>query len=459
MSFDMLSFWGVFCFVLVLYWVLQKKSYQNYLLLAASLFFYSAWDYKFTLLLLASSSVDFFVAIQMDKQQNAFKRKAFLALSLVLNLGLLFFFKYYLVLVHRSDASTFLPTFDGIYKWGLPLGISFYTFQILSYTIDVYKRKIAATKSFVDFILFVSFFPQLVAGPIEKARHLLPQIQTSRKFSLENLEQGFYLCLWGLFKKIYVANGLAHPLSSYMAQPEVRQAPETILMFLIATVQIYADFSGYSDIARGLARMLGFEIMINFKPFWTSKNPSDFWQKWHISLTRWLRDYVFLPLHNKGEDFIFYAVKMIFVMALVGVWHAATFNWLLFGLLNGVVIVLYQLAVKVQRFPKLVGAVTLLCLYFGNSLLYATSTWHQLIKNLSSLQNWTSWMGTADLLLYASWFVIPLFVIESFVPMHNAEQRVFLKKLVTKFLFCLICFVGIIFLERSKQLGFIYFDF
>jgi len=456
MSFDSLSFWIIFAFVFLFYWRIGLTA-QNYLLLAASLFFYSVWDWKFTALLIFSSTVDFKLALVMDKTAKQSIRRWCLALSLFLNLGFLFFFKYYLFWVHTT--SNPLPKFDLLYQLGYPLGISFYTFQILSYTIDVYRRKIKATSHFLDFILFVSFFPQLVAGPIEKARHLLPQVQRPRTRDEDDVEQGLYLCLWGLFKKVYVANGIAYPIDSYFMQTGLVEAPATILVFMLMTLQVYADFSGYSDIARGLGKMLGFNITINFKPFWTSRNPTDFWQKWNISLTRWLRDYVFLPLHKRHESGWTLYPKVILIMVLVGIWHAPSFNWVLFGIFNGLVIVFYEIAQRFSLFPRVIGLTLLLLMYFGNGLLHKTPDIPSLMNTLNNLTYWSSWLATKDLVLYSVYFLTPMFLVETFVHFHDPEKKIYIHKLHWKIVFCILCCVGIFFLERSFKPGFIYFEF
>lgn len=427
------------------------------MLLAASLFFYSVWDWKFTALLLFSSVVDFKLALIMDGAAKDRIRKWCLTLSLFLNLGALFFFKYYLFWVHTAPNP--FPKFDAIYQWGYPLGISFYTFQILSYTVDVYRKKIRATSSLLDFVLFVSFFPQLVAGPIEKARHLLPQVQQTRKCDQDGIEQGLYLCLWGLFKKVYVANGIAYPIDSYFMQRGGVEAPATILVFLLMTLQVYADFSGYSDIARGIGKMLGFNITINFKPFWSSRNPGEFWQKWNISLTRWLRDYVFLPLHKRNESVWTAYPKIIFIMMLVGVWHAPTLNWLLFGLFNGLMIVLHQMTLRFRIFPKAVGFVLLFIMYFGNGLLHKTPDIGSLMNTFNNLKDWSSWLATKDLVLYSCYFLVPMFLIETFIPMHDPEKKIYISRMPLKIAFCVLCLAGIILLERSTKTGFIYFEF
>lgn len=459
MSFDGITFWILFALIWVLYWRLPKKP-QNWLLLAASIYFYSAWDIKFTILLVVSSLIDFKLALAIYQSTRENRRRMLMWTSVCINIGLLIFFKYYLIWVNQAEyVHTDWFKFESIYRWGLPLGISFYTFQILSYTIDVYRGKVRPTDSFSDFVLFVSFFPQLVTGPIEKARHLLPQIETSRHFDLSKIEQGFYLALWGLFKTIYIANGLVYPINSYFDQSGPMEATATLSIFFLMTLQVYANFSGYSDMARGLGRMLGFEITINFKPFWTARNPSEFWQRWNISLIRWLREYVFDSLRKHNEYVWSSSIKIILILTLVGLWHAMSINWLIFGIFNGFIVILYYLSKKFKLFPRTVGAILMFGIYLGNGLLYCTPTLERLHRNLASLGDWNSFLATMDLWTYSAWFLVPLFVIESVVKFHDPEAEKFISRWAYKILFCTLCLTGIIILERTTKLGFTYFEF
>lgn len=459
MSFDSLSFWFIFLLSLAIYWRLSFRV-QNYLLLGLSVFFYSIWSIKFTAILIFSSFVDFVVALQMQKTVNERKRKLLLLVSLVSNLGLLFFFKYYLFWANEGFLANFnAPKLEAIYKWGLPIGISFYTFQILSYTIDVYRQKIKATNSFFDFMLFVTFFPQLVAGPIEKARALLPQIQRERNYENSQIEQGLYLCLWGLFKKFFVASSLAMPIENYLYQPQSIEVWAVLSVGLLTTIMVYADFSAYSDMARGMAMTLGFKLVINFKPFWLSKSPSDFWQKWNLSLTHWVRDYVLLPLRGDKNNHVIESLKIMLVMVLIGVWHAPKINWLFFGLFNGALIVLHNYSVKFKIFPAFMGWVLLFLLYVGSGLLHSLPDMNSIEKALSSLDKVNSFAATWDLWKYALFFIIPMVALESFNVFHNSEKNIFISKIQYKIAFVILCLAGIVLLERTAGTGFIYFQF
>lgn len=454
MSFDSISFWIVFAFILGLYWFLDLKK-QFWLLVVSSLLFYSTWNFKYTFLLIALTAIVYSLDVYMEKQTLPRRKWVFLT-SLGVSVSNLLFFKYFLQLYPIPESAGLLKT---LHNWGLPIGVSFYTFQMVGYTIDVYKGRVKNARSLSEFFLYVSFFPQQAAGPIERARHLLPQFSLEKKFDLGQIEQGFYLAFWGLFKKIYVSNGLQYPIQSFYQQQGPAEAASTILVFLLVTLQVYADFSGYSDMARGFAKMLGFKIAVNFKPFWFAKNPEEFWQRWHITLTTWLRDYVFLNMRSKRESDTIKFLKIIMVMTLVGIWHAPTINWLIFGIFNGYVIVLYNFTKGSKLLAKLMGPAFLCLLYFGNGMLHQTPSLERIIKNLESLQNWHSFLGAQDLLHYASWFLFPLFFVETLPRFKAREGDIQVYGTFNKFVFLFICIVGIFFLERSSTTGFIYFRF
>jgi len=458
MSFDNFNFWIIFVLILGLYLV-SKRTLQNYILLAGSFFFYSFWSLKFTIILLFSSTVDFVVAILLDRTDNVRHRRYLLSISLLCNLGLLFFFKYYLFLTNNySSLGDIFPAFPELYKWGLPLGISFYTFQILSYTIDVYRRRAKATKSWPNFTLFVMFFPQLVAGPIEKAKSLLRQIETDRHVTYSDLEQGALLCLWGFFKKVFAANAITYPLSYYTASKTALGLPLVLLLGLLQTVLVYLDFSAYSDMARGMARCLGMKLIINYRPFWFAKNPTEFWQRWHTSLTNWIREYVVLPIRNKNSSAILENFKIICVMLLVGLWHAPKLNWLLFGLYNGILIVADQLLSK-NRNTAYVRYALFLMLLFGCGLLHLMSEPQFFLLATDSINQSLNFSGTADLLLYTASFALPVFIVESFAKFHEPGEKTYLDGFFPKTLLVAACLIGIMFLDRKAGQGFIYFQF
>lgn len=328
-STDFLVFFGVF--LLAWYVVRNHLAARNGLIVLASYIFYAWWDYRFTALLLFSSVVDYLVALAMDRFRA---RRSLLLVSLVTNLGVLFFFKYFDFF--RESTRLLLAQFGIDVQWTglqfvLPVGISFYTFQTLSYTIDVYRGQIPATRSLVQFMAYVSFFPQLVAGPIERAAHLLPQMARKLTITLSMVESGVWLFIWGMFKKVVLADGFSHLVDPVfrIIQPE---ASQTLIATTAFALQIYCDFSGYTDMARGLARILGFDLMVNFNLPYFATSVQDFWRRWHISLSTWLRDYLYLPLGGNrittGRTYL----NLLIVMLLGGLWHGAAWNFLAWGL-------------------------------------------------------------------------------------------------------------------------------
>lgn len=339
-----------FFFFLAVYvpYLLLNHRWQNRLLLLASYAFYAAWDWRFLSLILISTIIDYHagIAIKEAKQgENNTKAKRWLALSIAANLGILGFFKYYnffaqsLMDLGSAVGLTFSPlTLDII----LPVGISFYTFQTLSYSIDVYRGRQKPTDHLADFALFVAFFPQLMAGPIERARRLLPQLQRSRKVTWEDISEGSWMILWGVFKKVYIADNLAPYVDWAFNQQGAVNSADVYLGIFAFSIQLYCDFSGYSDMARGLAKMLGIELSRNFKlPFW-STNPAQLWQHWHITLSNWFRDYVYGPLRDHIPNQYPRNLALIPTMALVGLWHGAAWKYIFFGTLWGAALYIYR---------------------------------------------------------------------------------------------------------------------
>ncbi|MDA1306433.1 MAG: MBOAT family protein, partial [Acidobacteria bacterium] len=308
------------------------------MLLVASYVFYGAWDYRFLSLLGISTIIDYVVALRMADAAGR-HRKAWLIVSLVTNLGLLGFFKYFNFFVDSGNALLIALGVDPMpmrLHIVLPVGISFYTFQTLSYTIDVYRGKLDPTRSLRDFALFVAYFPQLVAGPIERATHLLPQVLNPRRLSMPLLHQGLWLISWGLFKKMVIANNLAIVVDRTFAAGSGATGAEYLIAIYAFAFQIYCDFSGYSDIARGLAALMGIDLMVNFNNPYAATNPREFWRRWHISLSTWLRDYLYVPLGgNRGALWQTYRALML-TMLLGGIWHGAQWTFVVWGLYHGV---------------------------------------------------------------------------------------------------------------------------
>ena len=301
MLFNSIDFAIFLPIVFVLYWFVFNKNIkvQNMLLVVASYFFYSLWDWRFLFLILLSTIIDFYVGKLLAKKSNKTKRKALLVSSLVINISFLGFFKYYnFFLDSFVDAFSFFGTSFSIDRLDiiLPVGISFYTFQTLSYTIDVYRGKLKPVNDFVAFASFVSFFPQLVAGPIERATNLLPQFFKRRTFNYANSVDGLQQILWGLFKKIVIADNAAVFVNDIFANHQDYSGSTLVIGAVLFAFQIYCDFSGYSDIAIGVSKLFGFNLKQNFASPYFSRDIAEFWRRWHISLSTWFRDYLYIPL-------------------------------------------------------------------------------------------------------------------------------------------------------------------
>jgi D-alanyl-lipoteichoic acid acyltransferase DltB (MBOAT superfamily) len=338
MLFNSLIFLVFIIVVLSVYPWLRHRG-QNLFLLAASYVFYGYWDWRFNFLLLTSTVVNFWVGRNIHASSNQKQRKWLLFVSVAVNMGILGFFKYFNFFV---DSAASLLTAIGfqphlpVLRVILPVGISFYTFQTMSYTIDIYRGKLEPTKNFIDFALFVSFFPQLVAGPIERAKNLLPQISKPRYIKRENVLTGLNLVLLGYFKKVAIADTLAPIVESIFAAPGEMSSGQLWTGVYAFTFQIYGDFSGYTDIARGIARILGFEIMENFNAPYLSRNITEFWRRWHVSLSSWLRDYLYIPLGGNRHGKIRTYVNLMITMLLGGLWHGAAWTFVFWGLLHGI---------------------------------------------------------------------------------------------------------------------------
>ena len=343
MLFNTIDFVVFLCVVFALYWYVARNSrkHQNVLLLLASYFFYACWDWRFLFLLMFSTLLDQYTGLRMDNARKEKHRKRWFWLSIVVNLGFLGVFKYY-----DFFALSFAEAISGlgfrVDPWTinviLPVGISFYTFHGLSYVIDVYKKRIPAEKSLLDYSVFVSFFPLLVAGPIERATHLLPQIKAPRVFDMAKAVDGLRQILWGLFKKVVIADNCARFANEIFDNSDVYQGSALLLGAVFFAFQIYGDFSGYSDMALGTARLFGIDLLRNFAFPYFSRDIAEFWRRWHISLSSWFRDYLYIPLGgSKGATWM--RVRNTLIIFLVsGFWHGANWTFILWGLLNALYI-------------------------------------------------------------------------------------------------------------------------
>lgn len=350
MLFNSLDFVIFLPIVFVLYWAMNKNfRAQNFLLIVASYFFYACWDYRFLFLLMFSTGLDYFSGIMMERSRSKREKQTWFWISVIINLGFLGIFKYYNFFVESFADGLSLLGFQANFATLsviLPVGISFYTFHGLSYVIDIYNDKIKAERNFIDYAVFVSFFPLLVAGPIERATHLLPQIQRRRVFNYPQAVDGLKQILWGFFKKIVIADNCAQFANLIFESPESYSGSTLVLGALFFTFQIYCDFSGYSDIALGVARLFGVELLRNFAFPYFSRDIAEFWRRWHISLTTWFRDYLYIPLGgSRGGTWM--KVRNTFIIFLVsGFWHGANWTFIVWGLLNAIYFIPLLLAEK-----------------------------------------------------------------------------------------------------------------
>ncbi|MCP4798928.1 MAG: MBOAT family protein [bacterium] len=331
--------------VLMIYYRLNHK-HQNLFLLLASYFFYGSWDWRFTFLLLISTVVDFFVGRSLHVATEVNRRKMLLTISVCVNLGILGFFKYFNFFIDSAVGLLEFMNFESnrpVLNVILPVGISFYTFQTMSYTIDIYKKKMEPTRNMIDFALFVSFFPQLVAGPIERAKVLIPQVVRPRVVTKDDLITGLNLMAIGYFKKVAIADNMAPIVSNAFSSPGSLTSGELLTGLYAFSFQIYGDFSGYSDIARGVARLLGFELMINFNAPYLSRSITEFWRRWHISLSSWLRDYLYISLGGNRHGSLMTYRNLFLTMLLGGLWHGAAWTMVAWGAMHGIYLAVHKL--------------------------------------------------------------------------------------------------------------------
>lgn len=341
MLFNSLSFAIFLPIVFSLYWLIpsEKRRFQNVLLLISSYVFYGWWDYRFLFLLIFSTFLDYYSSLKIDNAKNKEVKKTWLFISVFINVGFLGFFKYY-----NFFADNFITVLNSLgfkadiwtIKLILPVGISFYTFHGLSYVFDVYNQKSRPRKDFVDYALFVGFFPLLVAGPIERATHLLPQVEQKRTFKYSVAVDGLKQMLWGFFKKMVIADTCAELVNRIFNDSNHYSGSTLVVGIVLFAFQIYGDFSGYSDIAIGTARLFGFELLRNFAYPYFSRDIAEFWRRWHISLTSWFKDYLYIPLGgSKGNTFV--KIRNTFIVFLVsGFWHGANWTFLCWGVLNAI---------------------------------------------------------------------------------------------------------------------------
>lgn len=473
--------------VFIVYWFVTKNSLrlQNQFLLISSYFFYACWDWRFLFLLAFSTFLDFVTGLKICETESIKKRRTWLAISVIANLGFLGFFKYYNFFT-ESFASLlqsigFKPHFETL-NIILPVGISFYTFHGLSYVFDIYNRKIKPTTNWVNYSLFVSFFPLLVAGPIERATHLLPQVENPRTFEYSKAVDGLRQILWGLFKKIVIADNCAEYANIIFNNSSDYSGTTLLLGALLFAFQIYGDFSGYSDIAIGSARLLGFELLRNFAFPYFSRDIAEFWRRWHMSLSSWFRDYLYIPLGGSRGG-TWKKVRNTFIIFLVsGFWHGANWTFIAWGGLNALYIMPLilsnknrdhlEIVAKGKMFPSLKEfrqiAVTFSLTVFAWIFFRAASLRHAfdyiagLFKGLFSR---SAYLQTLDFVSFKVGFMLPVLILAFLLVEWRGRDRKYAienigikypKMIRWSFYYAIVI---AIFMFTGKEAQFIYFQF
>jgi D-alanyl-lipoteichoic acid acyltransferase DltB (MBOAT superfamily) len=340
--------------VIPVYYFLKDKTAKKWFLLIASYVFYGYWDWRFLGLILFSSVMDFYLGLAIEKSASEKIRKRWLFFSLVVNLSILGLFKYFNFFVD-SFQDIFNVNLDTLHlNIILPVGLSFYTFQSLSYTFDVYRRKMKAERNMLDYILFVAFFPQLVAGPIERAIDLLPQVKNPRNPSKSEMWDGFLLISLGMAKKVLIGDTVAKYVDHVFTEPGFYVSPELLSSLLLFSIQIYADFSGYSNIARGCGKFLGVDLVINFKQPYLSQNITDFWRRWHISLSSWLKEYLYIwGLGGNRKGRVRTYINLLLTMVIGGFWHGANITYIVWGFIHGLALAIHKWFCEITGKPRI----------------------------------------------------------------------------------------------------------
>ena len=463
MLFNSYTFWIFFAVVILFHRFLPHRG-QNRLLLVASYVFYAYWDWRFLGLILASTVVDYFVALAMgNEKRGGLRKRRLLAISVTFNLGMLAVFKYLgffvgeaVELMQMLGMNVGTSTLNII----LPVGISFYTFQTLSYTIDVYREKTPATRGFLDFALYVSFFPQLVAGPIERSFSLMPQVLNPRLAIPNRFRDGLYHIAYGLFLKIVIADNMAVLVNYVFDLPKDELTGPAVMLGLYAfAFQIYGDFAGYSSIAKGVALWLGFDLMSNFRRPYFASSPREFWQRWHISLSSWLRDYLYIPLGGNRQGSWKTSRNLMVTMLLGGLWHGANWTFVIWGFIHGLWLGIHRGVGGKEgyRFLKILGTFHLVCLTW---LFFRAESLSQALSMLGALSGgWGADAFVQFAVVTMAFFLLPLLVYEVWVERRGkelalVESRWWLRAAVYIYLVMMLLYFA-----APQQNEFIYFQF
>ncbi len=473
-SFDFAVFLPI---VYLLYWFIFNKNVtlRNIFLLVSSYIFYGFWDWRFLPLIALSSVVDFCLGLQLGKTEDKSKRKLFLIISLVVNLGILGFFKYYNFFI-ESFIDTF-TLFGKEFNYTplniiLPVGVSFYTFQSLSYIIDIYYRKFEPTTKIINFCAFVSFFPQLVAGPIERARNLLPQFDDKKKFDYDATRRGLLLIAFGLFKKIVIADRIAIFIDA--AYGDITAASGLTLLYAVIffAFQLYFDFSAYSDIAIGSARILGFHLSTNFKRPYLSGSFSEFWTRWHITLSSWFRDYVYIPLGGNRKGAIRTIVNVLIVFTLSGLWHGASWNFVIWGIINALFMIIFDRIFRLEKstgFKRIVSPVLIFSCWALSLIFFRVPTLPEAIEVFKSIgfsasESLYQFGLNAEEFKFSVYLLIALMLYEVLVEKYGERilRKFYATHAVVRWSVYLILVLAIVYLGSygtANDNSFIYFQF
>ncbi len=475
MLFNSFVFLIFLCVVIPVYYLLSKK-YRTWFLIACSYFFYGYWDWRFLSLILISTLVDFVVGQKIHRTGSIRRKKLFLSISLLANLGILGFFKYFDFFVNSFQdlAAVFNIQLDFLHlNILLPVGISFYTFQTLSYTIDVYRGRLEPTTSFPDFALYVAFFPQLVAGPIERAVHLLPQIQKMPAASKQDFREGFALLTTGMFKKVLIGDTCGRIVDHIFSQPSLYTSLELFMALVLFSVQIYADFSGYSNIARGTAKFLGIHLIENFNQPYLSASITEFWRRWHISLSSWLKDYLYITLggNRKGKSRTY--VNLMTTMLLGGLWHGANWTFVVWGGLHGTYLAVHKMILGRQKpnvryqynGPRSL-AVFLVKLALTNALVLLTwlffrsPDFQTAFYILERFIHWDAGEHAGQILSMMLTFVVTIAVLDFFEYYYISHAFILkLKKPVLWAVYAVVWYFVLLYMYQATPMPFIYFQF
>lgn len=470
MIFNSYAFALFFPIVFILYWLLSKKNilYQNILLLVASYVFYGWWDWRFLFLLVFSTSLDYYTGLKMYNATTAAAKKTWFWISVGVNLGFLGFFKYYnffITSLHDSFKGIGVDFNFYTLKIILPIGISFYTFHGLSYVIDIYKDKIKPEKDIVTYSLFVSFFPLLVAGPIERATHLLPQLKTKRFFTDKYFREGLLQIAMGFFRKMVIADSLAVYVDSVYGNSEIHNSSSLLLASVFYAFQIYFDFSGYSDIAIGTAKLFGIKLLDNFNLPYFSKSLTEFWRRWHMSLSFWLRDYLYISLGGNRKGIKITYRNLMITMLLGGLWHGASWNFVIWGGIHGLVLSLEKFSfqkLKINDFGILGGLVTfgivVLAWVFFRSPDIHTSLF--ILHKFFSFDYGAPFIGDINTLINSVLVLLIGLSFDTYMFKKDIAIESFGSRVSTLSLVTLVCFLTmLVVLFYSNSTNFIYFQF